>query len=131
MRKRLMLQPLLGYRSTWPACLVLKALTLLWASYQMCTFCTVTAPGTSNCSAAKWARQINLSHVVPQPHCDTPIANTLIYTHSALPAVLVVFSTCFLLTYITGFLDFLLLIITYLKTCSLFISNIFLQWYFL
>lgn len=32
------------------------------------------------CSAAEWARQINLSHVVTLPNCDTPIVNTLIHT---------------------------------------------------
>lgn len=94
----------------------------------MCTFCTVTAPGTSNCSAAKRARQINLSHVVPLPRCDTPIANTLIYTRSALPVVLVVFAACFLLPHILGFL---LPIINPLNTCSLLISNILFKWYFL
>lgn len=46
----------------------------------MCILCTETAPGTSNCSAAKWPRQINLSHVVTLPHCDTPIVNTLSFT---------------------------------------------------
>jgi len=39
-----------------------------------------TAPGTWNCSAAKRARQINLSHVVTLPRCDTPIVNTHLHT---------------------------------------------------
>lgn len=101
MRKRLVLQPLLHYRSTWPACLVLKATTLLWAPYRMCSLCTVTAPGTSICLAAKWARQINPSHVVAMSPCDTPIANTLSFT---LLSLLLTFPACFFTSLHTGHL---------------------------
>lgn len=85
MRKRLMLQAcyVIGYLAS---CVVFKAHThIFWPHYQMCTLCTVTAPGTSDCSAAKWARQINMSHVVTLSHSDTPIANTPVYTHSVQP----------------------------------------------
>lgn len=103
MRKRLMLQ----------ACYVIglpgqprsvQGTHTFWPHYQMCTLCTVAAPGTSNCSAAKWARQINMSHVVTLSHSDTPIANTLIYTHSAQPScpMYAVFSACSIINKLTG-----------------------------
>ncbi len=70
---------------TWPAAQCLRHTQIFWPHYQMCTLCTVTAPGTSDCSAAEWARQINMSHVVTLSHSDTPIANTPVYTHSVQP----------------------------------------------
>lgn len=106
---------------------VLKVHTL-WAHYQMCTLCTVIAPGTSNCSAAKMGKT-NKPESCGHPaslrhsHCKY----SLIYTHSALPlhSLYAVFPACsFLLTNlldILGYLDYI--IISFSKTYILFISK--------